>query len=343
LSTHRELEPVAGGSVTLRALRAALGRTPLWLIAGLGMVLLAQIVAQPWYRWFDEVIGGRYAPGSLVGNLDEALLADHRAGLESLDASTRALGAVLFGLATLFGVFVAGGWLQVFLERTHGHSVRRFFYGGSRYFWRFFRVLLVVIPALHLVYWLTHGLPWQYLVDGLLLGVEDGELEVLTSERTVVWRAWFQAGLYFLLFRLVLAWAIYTRTRLALQAGRSAVWAGLCSVFTLLRRPLRTLVPLVLLFVLELAVLLVLAVFAGRIETSLGADSGSWHVVALGGLNVAAILVRAVIWGAQYAAAVEVSRQVVPPVSRPDPWRDRVGPPGGPQYPIGGDEYGVSL
>jgi hypothetical protein len=34
---------------------------------------------------------------------------------------------------------------------------------------------------------------------------------------------------------------------------------------------------------------------------------------------------------------------VVTPILRPDPWKDSVGGPGGPRYPIGGDEHLVQL
>ena len=54
-------------------------------------------------------------------------------------------------------------------------------------------------------------------------------------------------------------------------------------------------------------------------------------------------MLRAVVRGAHIHAAVQVSRHVIEPPSRPDPWRNRVGGPGGPQYPIGGDDYGVSI
>ena len=55
---------------------------------------------------------------------------------------------------------------------------------------------------------------------------------------------------------------------------------------------------------------------------------------------------RCVVRGARYAAALQVSSQLVRPLARPDPWRKSIGGPGGPRYPIGGDEadeYGVSL
>ena len=50
---------------------------------------------------------------------------------------------------------------------------------------------------------------------------------------------------------------------------------------------------------------------------------------------------RTIVRGARYGAAVQVSHSLVRPLPRPDPWKQTVGGPGGPRYPIGGDEYGV--
>jgi len=50
-----------------------------------------------------------------------------------------------------------------------------------------------------------------------------------------------------------------------------------------------------------------------------------------------------IVRGSRYHAAVQVSREVVRPIARPDPWKESVGGPGGPRYPIGGDEYSVSM
>ena len=76
----------------------------------------------------------------------------------------------------------------------------------------------------------------------------------------------------------------------------------------------------------------------------LGADTG-WHDIALIFLvGQMALIWRQVTRGARYHAAVAISRDLVPPLSQPDPWAHRVGGPGGPQYPIDeSDQYGVSL
>jgi hypothetical protein len=52
---------------------------------------------------------------------------------------------------------------------------------------------------------------------------------------------------------------------------------------------------------------------------------------------------RLIVRGARYYAAIEVSRDVVRPIARPDPWKKSIGGPGGPRYPLGEDEYNTSI
>src|SRR5262249_19304008 len=137
----------------LGGLRSALGRPPVWLVVWCVEALLALAPAMLLHGWMKGAISHRYEPGSLFGNLDTYFRFDHLRESETLDGAMGMLGGVLAILAVLFGAFAAGGWLQVFLERTHGHSLQRFFLGGARYFWRFFRLALGTVLALSLWTW----------------------------------------------------------------------------------------------------------------------------------------------------------------------------------------------
>ena len=352
------------GPVFLAAIRGALGRVPVWLLCWFVGFLLALGAAAPWAGWFGEVLAHRYAPaqevvetaddgtettrlagGDALASLSETFRQDHGASLASLRHDTARTAGVLALAAMLFGVFSAGGWLQVFLERTSGHSLRRFLWGGSRYFWRFARLWLISILVLAALSFVMYGWPWKNLVAGFLFGAPDGDTEVFASEWSAVALGWLQSGVYTLLFALVLTWGDYTRTRLALHDARSAVWAGLCTLGLFLRHPVRCLRPMALLLLIEWLALVV----AGRVVWSLNADfGGGW--MALASLALAgqlALMWRVITRGARYHAAVRVSGALVPPLSKPDPWAHRVGGPGGPQYPIqsgdAGDEYDVSM
>lgn len=325
----------------LRALQRALGRTPLWIAVAGFTGVLALGAALPWASWFHGAISNRYAPGSLLASLNETFWFDSRQTRVVLEEATGSLGAVLAFLAVLLGAFSAGGWLQVLLQRTEGHSLRRFFLGGSRYFFRFVRVLLLTLVFLQLAGFVLYGAPWKWLVLDLGLGVSD--LQELNSELTARQVGWLQDGLFLLATALILCWGDYTRTRLALHDGVSAVWSGLCTWVTLLVHPLRTLRPMFLLWLCEVAVLWCVLQATRGIGARIDAPGDWLPVLTLLLLGLVAIAWRCIVRGARYAAALEVSGELVRAPRRPDPWRESVGGPGGPQYPIGGDEYGVSL
>jgi hypothetical protein len=330
--------------IALRALGAASKRPPIWILCALAPLALALPVGLLWGRWFHDAISHRYAPGTLVAEIEQSFRVDHRIELEALAAAGGALGAGLALVAMVFGAFAAGGWLQVFLEPTHGHSVLQFFLGGARYFWRFVRVLLVTLVFLSLARWLLYGAPWQTVVLDGTLGLEGEDLGRLESEWTAAWVGWIQDGLFASCFALLLIAGVYVRTRMAMQNTQSAVWAWLCSLWMLAAHPVRALRPVLFLALIE-AVFLVAVARSGRaLDQAIGPSSGPGAVAALLGLNVAVLLARSIARGAHYHAAAEVSRDLVPPHVDPDLWARRsAGAPGGPQYPIGGDEYEVAI
>ncbi len=325
------------------SLRATMKRTPLWLFCWSIPLALAIVIALPWKAWFDSTLQSSYAPGSVFATMAETFRFDHGGELEGLRAQSAVLAAVLGLSVALFCAFSAGGWLQVFLERTEGHSLRRFFWGGARYFWRFTRLMLLSLLLLSLAGWLLHGWPWKVLIN-LFCGTKDGNLEVLTSESSALWIERARAAVYAMAFALILAWGDYTRTRMALQNTRSAVWAGLCTVGLFLWHPVKTLRPLTVLLLIEILVVFGVGRLSSSFNGGLGELSGWKSVAFLFLLGQLAMLYQTISRGARYHAAVAVSRQVVPALAQPDPWASRVGGPGGPQYPIDDtDDYGVSI
>ncbi|MCK6445370.1 MAG: hypothetical protein L6Q99_03175 [Planctomycetes bacterium] len=308
----------SGFPVFLGALVTAARQRAAWCIATLGVALLALAAALPWYGGVDALVGHRYEPGALIANLDETFRAEHRDALDALGASSRAALAGVALLAMLFGAFTAGGWLTLFHDRRRGDVARRFLGGGARFFGRFARVWFLTLLLLVFCGWLVYGDPWITLVKEGLVGVRDAEEFV--SERSAVTLVWVQDALYALLFALVLCWADYTRTRLALHDGRSAFWAGLESLALIVARPVRTLAPLAALLLVEAGGLWLFARSQGALEATLGEETGLGTIVALGVLGLAALAWRACVRGARYAATTRTSRELVPPLPIPDPW-----------------------
>ncbi len=365
-------EPLRTGPLLfLRSIRRVLGRAPLWIVPTLLLPALALPIGLAWHAFLGQAVGNRYhsegievqsvedptaatpdpafpqslAPGSfhwddLVYSLSESFRFDHRAGLSALNAETAQMGAALGLLAMLLGVFLAGGWLQVILERTHGRTLRRFCMGGGRYFLRFSRLLVLLLVLLGAWRWLVYGPLWDRYVAQGLFGVADGDtrLESLDSEKTQKLLLGLQALVHFIGFALLLAWATYVRTRLAMHDGRSALKAGILSAWTMVCHPLRTLTPLGLLWLTEVLVAsLALGGFVQWLESGLIERPSAGLVGAMALVSLLALAVREVIRGARYHAAVKVSQTVVrQPKKRPDPWQS-IGGPGGPQYPVGDD------
>jgi len=349
---NRRQEIEESGVLSLRSLYSAAGRVPVWIVTWGSLFGLSLIVALPWYAWFEGQVGSRYAPGEATGFLSAVFRYDHASSLEALNLGSAQSGAIVAFLAILLGVFFAGGWLQVILERTRGHSLRRFFYGGSRYFWRFFRVLLLTLVVLAFFGWLIYGSPFEKWILGAWMEVPEkdwSKLESLDSESSLFNLRATQSGLFALVFGFTLTWADYTRTRLALQNTHSSVWGGLTTLITMLRHPVLCLRPMLVLLLAEALVLFAMAWLVQRIEGGLVPDgqgeiAGTGTVWLLFVLSQLALIWRAVIRGARYHATAAVSQSIVRPLSRPDPWKESIGGPGGPRYPLEeGDEYGVAL
>lgn len=365
-------EPLRTGPLLfLRSINRVLGRTPLWLLPTFLLPALALPVGLAWHAFLGQAVGNRYQadpvqlaevedsaatsvdpafPESLpegtfhwddlAYSLTASFRHDNREGLAALDNQVAQMGSALALLALLAGVFLAGGWLQVILERTHGRTLRRFCMGGGRYFMRFLRVLFLLLVLLGAWRWLIYGPYWeQYVAEGWF-GVAEGDTrrESLGSEKAQKYLAWLQAGVHYIGFALLLAWATYARTRMAMHDGHSALKAGLLSALTLMRHPLRTLTPLGLLWLTEALVASLLLGSAGKwLESGLIERPSVGLVGAMGLVSMIALAVREVLRGARYHAALKVSQTIVrQPLRGPDPW-ESIGGPGGPQYPVGDD------
>ncbi len=332
--------------ITLRALNGAVGRTAVWVSCWLLFELLALTVAMGWFDWMSGALQNRYAPGSLINDLGANFRTDHSEEMSAASQYAAGLGAILAFVALLFGAFTGGGWLQIALERTEGRSLRRFFGGSARFFWRFLRLMVLQMLVLAALGWIVYETPWESLVLGRWFGVPDGDyssLETLDSEATVRTLAWVQDGLYAALFALVSSWSLYSRTRLALHDTKSALWAGMCTIAMLFRSPIRTLRPLALLFFVDLAVVFVCGRMLSGFQDGLGPETGIATIAIIFGIGRFAVAMRHLTRGARYYAAVHVSRELVRPIAKPDPWKESIGGPGGPRYPLGEDDEFAAL
>lgn len=340
------------GRLFLLSLRVAWGRLPLWGSVALLLAVLSLVVAQPWHHWFQSLDGHRLQTGEEFGSLSEVFRQDHSEALAGLRRSTQATAGVLAVLAWVIGIFVAGGWLQVILERSHSQMMRRFCMGGARHFLRFLRLSLLLLFVLGLVRWVLYSAPFESLVlrQGLSLpatDLQDGRtLESLGSEATKDHILWLRDAVMWVAFLLIMAWGIFTRARIAVAGSRSVLVAGGWTMMSMLRHPVRTLGPLLGIAVVEAFVLLaVLGPLARWINGGIEDSPGTGRVWMLAVLGLMALALREITRGARYHAAVVVSKATIRSSHHVDPWQS-IGAPGGPQYPVneeGDDRFGVSV
>ena len=141
-------------------------------------------------------------------------------------------------------------------------------------------------------------------------------------------------------------WGVYTRTRIAQRDGRSALGAGIATFFVMLRHPIQTLRPLLLLTLVQAAIVVYAASsIIAVIDERAASKPRLEHVVALFAVAQVAALWRHLNRGAMYIAAARVSQYLVPPHKRKgNPWQT-IGGPGGPQYPVdvAADDYHVAM
>lgn len=343
------LKGMRGGWLCIRSIQRVVKMPLAWLSCTAAMFLLAAPMGAPRYGWFRKALGHRYAPGEQIHHLTQDFRTDHSAAMNQMDAWSADATAFLGVTAILLGLLFAGGWLQLITGTGEGSVLRRFAFGGARFFWRFGRLLVLVLLVLGGLRLVLYGDPWDdWVLNGIFHVPEHdlNNLESLDSEAIKVRLGWVQDGLFALIFGLVLAWATFTRARIALHDSISVLWAGLASAWTIMRHPVLTLRPLMGLLLVEgFLVSILFGRTARMLDGRLMEDGGILEVAGLFALGLLALLVGEVLRGAKYVAAVEITRHLVRPVSPPDPWHT-IGGPGGPQYPVNtedGEQYGVSF
>ena len=326
----------------LLALIAAVRRPAAWGTTALGVAAMGLFAAGPVYRFVDARLENSVEFGSARFNLPQPFWIDHADRIDEVTAQIATTGGFLALAAFLFGVFTAGGWLRLLLDPGRGYG-RLFFAGGARYFWRFLRLALIVLVLLHAVGVLFQGAIWREIVLEGWYGLTGGDMELARSELTVRQLGWASDGLYLLGTAAVLSWAILTRARMVLENRHSAFFSGLVTFGFLVRHPIATLRPMLVLVAVEFAFLIGIAVVYRGLESTL-ADGAGW--LSFGPmllLAASALVLREITHGARYGAALLVSRRLVRTIST-DPWGDRIGGPGGPQYPLhDSDEFSVAM
>ncbi|TAJ20858.1 MAG: hypothetical protein EPO68_05710 [Planctomycetota bacterium] len=328
---------------SLRALLQAL-RTPCaWLPFALVPLVLALGPALAWTRWFQRTTEHRATDARLLPALDETFRFDHRASLGELAASTGAGGAWLALVALLAGCACAGGALALLVEPRGPRALARSAAGAASTWFCFVRVALLEIALLALAGWLLYGMPWRVLVLEILCGLPNGDPQEFASEASAVHIGWLADGLSAACFAAATLWAVHVRTRVVLGDSRSVLVTGARAAGFLLRHPLRAVLPALAIGIAQIIAVFALGAFANARNHHFALDGAGMQIAVLAACTLLALAIGAIARVAQYALAVELVRELVPMLASPRTPPAGVGAPGGPQYPIDGDEFGVSV
>jgi hypothetical protein len=299
----------------MRALRGivAAGRCwRWWAAAALFEFALALPAALLWQQWLSGALGNRFEPGELFANLSTQFRFDERAQLGQLGAGASLWLAIAALCAMLAGAWFAGGWAQLAFDERGESVLARANAGARRFFWRYVRVWLLTLVLLAAWSWLLFDWPWKTVVLGWILHLPEASdrLEAFTSEKSAVALRIVQDSLYGLGVALCLCCADYARLRIAARDSRSALagWNG--AIRMVARSPLRTLAPLVALFLVELLVLAIAGWVSSALEGRLDTNRAGLPSVTLLAATTASVLaLRCWLRGARYQSAAEVVRE----------------------------------
>ncbi|MEL6638493.1 MAG: hypothetical protein AAFR05_17185 [Bacteroidota bacterium] len=160
----------------------ALRSVKIWVTHYLFLLLLALLTALPFYQLLQSKLGRSLAIQDLLPDFDYTVFQDflNLPGVRSALSMINSVNLITLLLFVLLMLFLTGGVLHVYRDRSKGLGLRRFFSGGSYYFWRMLR--------LSLYFGLVHGLLlglfveiFRQLTDGgfAAMGSEVGYLELL--------------------------------------------------------------------------------------------------------------------------------------------------------------------
>jgi hypothetical protein len=328
---------------SLRACARASRLFQAWIPFALVPLALALAPALGWAQWFERSSTQRYSETELLPALDETFRFDHRQDLADLAASTGALGAWLALLAVLLGCACAGGALALLGAPAEERSIARWATGAAQTWWRFVRVALVELVLLGALGWLLYGLPWRVLVLELWCGLPGGDPQEFASEASAVRIGWLRDGLYALGFSGIGLAAVHARTRMALGDSRSALVASARAAWFLFRHPLRATLPAALIGGAQVLAVFALGAFSNARNHAFEFDGAGVQIGVLLACTLLAIVIGAIARVTQYALALELLPELEPRLASPREWPPALGAPGGAQYPIDGDEFGVSV
>ena len=189
----------------------------LWIF----LILMGAVATTPIAAVISRSLGHSLWAHDLLRGLDPSWITEvfHDSRGYPGEAVPVTLGLSLL-IALLGHLLAAGGALSVFAAEDRRYTAARFFEGCGRYFWRFFRLMLLSLVLIGIVMAINSGLK---AIEEKLWGEGMVETPIFYSTRV---------RLAFLFFLLVVVGMVtdFAKIRLVVEPGRSAIRAFFWSI-----------------------------------------------------------------------------------------------------------------
>ncbi len=179
---------------------------------------------------------GASSPLNLVTTAPRWLLDDWMRADSGLLAALQSTLAPLLLLASLFGLFLTAGWMNVAVRGSGEHGLSSFARGGGLHFFPFLRTWVFGLALVWAVTWVIWNQPGEWVARQFL---PEGNASLATSESTARWFSILRTAVY--LLALLKIEILLDLSRASLVAGnrRSAVLALFRGAGFFLVRPFR--------------------------------------------------------------------------------------------------------
>jgi len=215
---------------------------------------------------------GTSIPFDLVTTTPRWLIDDWMRTDSGLVSALQSSLAPLLLLASLFGLFLTAGWMNVAVRGRREHGLASFARGGGQHFFPFLRTWIFGLALAGAVTWVVWNQPGEWVARQFL---PEGRAGLATSESTARWFSIARNAVYLLILLKIEILLDLSRASLVAGNRRSAVLAIFRGAGFFLVQPFRV-------FGLVLSGLLLEAAWVGGVTVLVGTLGASlWYLVFL--------------------------------------------------------------
>ncbi|MFQ5749491.1 MAG: hypothetical protein ACE5H3_08550 [Planctomycetota bacterium] len=215
---------------------------------------------------------GTSSPFDLVTAAPRWMIDDWMRSDSGLVSALQSSLAPLLLLASVFGLFLSAGWMNVAVRGRGEHGLSSFGRGGGLHFFPFLRTWIFGLALAGAATWVVWNQPGEWVARQFL---PEGRADLAASESTARWFSIVRNAVYLLILLKIEVLLDLSRASLVAGNRRSAVLAIFRGAGFFLVQPFRV-------FGLVLSGLLLEAVWVGGVTTLAGTlEASLWYLVFL--------------------------------------------------------------